>query len=91
MNKKEYIRAISKKVGVKKDDIKKIMECAYEVLCENVIKEPIKIFDGITIETVEKDACRRRNPQNGETVDVPAKRVPRVKFGVTFKKAVDYK
>ena len=52
-------------------------------------EEEVKIFDGLTLVGVHKDACQKRNPLTGEMVDVAAKTAPKAKFGKAAKDAVN--
>ena len=42
-----------------------------------------------TFESVKKDAHEGRNPMTGETIQIPAKNVPKVKFSSRFKEELN--
>jgi len=90
MLKNDYIKAVAEKTGRTQKDVREIIDGGYEVLCENVVNEPVKIMDAITVECVERAPHTSRNPKTGEAVEVPAKRVPHVKIGKNLKDRVSY-
>ena len=53
------------------------------------MEEEVKVFEGLTLVGVHKDACVKRNPLTGEDVKVAAKVAPKCKFGKAAKDAVN--
>lgn len=90
MNKTEFIKAVAAETGATQKAVKEMLEAAQNVAYAEMAKcEEVKIFDGLTLEGVHKDACVKRNPATGENVDVPAKVAPKAKFGKAAKDAVN--
>ena len=90
MNKSEFISAIGNRTLKKVAEIKPIIDTAITILTETLASgESITIPGFGTFEVRERAATTARNPQTGETVDVPAKRVPAFKPGKGLKEAVN--
>jgi DNA-binding protein HU-beta len=89
MNKMELVKTVAERTGKTQKDIKTVMETVQEVTFEALhAGEEVKLIDGLTLYTVEKEARTARNPRTGETVTVPSKIVPMVKKGKALKEAV---
>lgn len=90
MTNKEFIVAISKSTGFTQRDIKTVIESMRDVVIDRVKNcDEVKLMSGITVYGSEKAAHTGRNPQTGETVEVPAKVQLRVKVGAPVKKAIN--
>lgn len=75
MNKTQLIEAVSEKTGIRKKDVKEIMESFFEVVTDTLKnKEPIKLAGFGTFVVAERAARKGRNPQTGKTIDIPAKK-----------------
>lgn len=89
LTKENIIEAMVKVAGCSK-------KCAID--CLNVVLEEIKkglkqgkdiVLTGFGTFTVSKRKARTgRNPQTGESIKIPAKKVPRFKAGKSLKEAV---
>ena len=90
MNKTELIREVANVTGMTQKDIKAVLEAtqavAYAAMAQ---QEEVKLFDGLTIVGVHKDATTARSPLTGETVNVPEKVVPKAKWGKFAKTTVN--
>ena len=90
MNRVDYVKAIATATGYTQKDVKAVLDAAQTVAFEAMAKEEeVKVFDGLTLVGVHKDATTARNPMTGDTVDVPAKTVPKAKWGRAAKDAVN--
>ena len=66
------------------------MEAMGTVITEIVkAQDSVKVCGVVTLSGVQKDACTRRNPATGASVDVPAKTAPKAKFASNFKSAIN--
>lgn len=89
MNNAEMIKEIAVKTGFTQKDTKAVIDAMKDVVYGTLANgEEVKVFDGLTMTTVSKDARVCRNPRTGETVNVPAKRTPKAKIGKHLKDAV---
>lgn len=90
MNKAELIKAISTEMGKTQKEIKEVLEATQKVVYEEMANEgEVKLFDGLTLVGVHKDATVARNPMDGSSVNVPEKTVPKAKWGKAAKDAVN--
>ena len=90
MNKAELIKAISAEMGKTQKEIKEVLEATQKVVYEEMANEgEVKLFDGLTLVGVHKDATVARNPMDGSSVNVPEKTVPKAKWGKAAKDAVN--
>lgn len=89
MNKKELIAAIAEKAGLAKKDAEKALNAFVETV-SGALKEgkKIQLVGFGTFGTKERAAREAKNPRTGETVSVPATRVPGFKAGQALKSKV---
>ena len=90
MTKVELVKAVATETGFTQKDVKTVLEATGKVAYAEMAKqEEVKLFDGLTLMGVIKEAGIARNPLTGESVDVPAKVMPKAKFGKAAKDAVN--
>lgn len=85
MNKAELVEAVAKKTGGSKKDAEATIDATLEAITESLAggdKVALKGFG--TFQVVERAAREGRNPQTGESMTIPAKKVP--KATLTFMK-----
>ncbi|HOK35513.1 MAG TPA: HU family DNA-binding protein [Candidatus Pacearchaeota archaeon] len=87
MTKQEFIEAVSKKTKLPKSEVSEVVNTGIEVITQNINKGIV--FTGFGTFTVSKRKARTgRNPKTGETIKIPAMKVPRFKAGKVLKEAV---
>jgi DNA-binding protein HU-beta len=89
VNKNELIDAVAAASGESKSTVTSVLD-AFE---ETVVKEvagggKIALTGFLSFEKAHRAARTGRNPATGETINVPAADVPKVKVGKRFKDAV---
>lgn len=89
MNKVEMIKAIAERTGFTQKDVKVVMEAMQDVTFATVAHEEVKLMDGVTLTVAERAARTGRNPQTGETLEIPAKVTPKCKFGKAIKDVIE--
>ena len=90
MTKLEFVKAVAEKLGYTQKSIKEVLDVMQEVAYEGMAQEEeVKIFDGVTLIGVHKEARTARNPITGETIQVEAKIAPKAKFGKACKDALN--
>ena len=90
MNRTEFVKAVAEATTKTQKEIKEVLEAMQTVAYAEMAKcEEVKIFDGLTLVGVHKDACQKRNPATGAMVDVAAKTAPKAKFGTACKNAIN--
>ena len=90
MNRTDYVKAIATATGFTQKDVKAVFDAGQTILYGELAKEEeVKVFDGVTLVGVKKDACVKRNPLTGADVQVPEKIAPKAKFGKAIKDAIN--
>ena len=90
INQNEYVKLIATATGFTQKDVKAVLDAAQTIAYAGMAKkEEVKIFNGLTLVGQEKEACVKRNPQTGAEIQVPAKVVPKAKFGAVAKRIVN--
>ena len=85
MNKLALIEAAAAKAQVSKAEAAKVIDAALEAAVEAVKKgEGVQLVGFATIAVAEKAARKAKNPRTGAIVDVPAKKVVKIKAGAKF-------
>ncbi len=90
MNKAELVAAIAEKTELSKKDSEKALKAFIDVVTEELKKgEKIQLVGFGTFEVVERAAREGRNPQTGETMNIPASKAPKFKAGKQLKDEVN--
>lgn len=85
MNKLELIAAAAKKAQVTKAEAAKILDAALDAAVEAVKKgEKLQLIGFMTIATATKAARKAKNPRTGAIINVPAKKIVKIKPGAKF-------
>ena len=85
MNKSALIEAVAAKAQVSKADAAKVIDAALEAAVEAVKKgEGVQLVGYATIAIANRSARKAKNPRTGAIVDVPAKKIVRIKPGAKF-------
>ncbi len=92
MNKSELITAVSMRTGLSKKDTEKTLAALIDVLGSTMeAGDKIQLAGFGTFETKDREARLGRNPHTGESIPIPAARVPVFKPGKALKEKVDKK
>ena len=98
ITKTDLVDRIAEKSGLSKKDSKASLDALMEVIPEVLAEEAQKPADERSkiqltgfgsFEVRDRSARKGRNPQTGEEMEIPAKKVPAFKAGKTFKETVD--
>jgi len=90
VNKNELVSAVARKAGVESDVAGSVLAAFQEVVTESVTAgDAVALAGFLTFERVDKEATTGRNPATGAEIQISARRVPKVKIGTAFKKAVN--
>lgn len=92
MTKSELVAEISRISGLTKVDSEKALD-AFMQSVETALKngDEIKLVGFGTFLTTKKEATVGRNPKTGETMNIPARIVPKFRAGKQLKDSVDCK
>ncbi len=90
MNKGELIEELSNKTGFTKTDTQKFVNAYVEVIRKSLRKgNRVQLVGFGTFKVTNRQARTGRNPQTGNLIKIPAKKVPSFKAGKSLKEAVN--
>jgi DNA-binding protein HU-beta len=89
-NKTELIDLITKETGLDRDDVRKTVDSFLGNITQRLASGDQVTLAGFGTFLVRDRAARTgRNPQTGETINIPASKVPSFKSGKALKDAVN--
>lgn len=89
MNKAELISEVSGEVGITKKETQNVLDAMTEVITHTLSKaEKVTLVGFGTFQIVNRKARRGVNPQTRETIQIPAKKMPKFVAGKTLKERV---
>jgi DNA-binding protein HU-beta len=89
MNKAELVEAIAKVTQLTKADTERTMDALIDVVSKNIKKKDgVKLVGFGTFMVSNRKARVGRNPQTGEEISIPARKVPVFRPGKELKDAV---
>ena len=90
MNKTELIAAVAQKAELSKKDAEKAVAAVFGGI-EEALKagEKVQLIGFGTFEVRERAAKEGRNPRTGETMTIPASKVPAFKAGKALKDSLN--
>ena len=89
MNKRELIDEVSGKVGITKKGAGNVIDAIVETITNALKKgEKVALVGFGTFQVMKRRARRGRNPQTGEEIQIPAKKVPKFVPGKSLRKEV---
>lgn len=85
MNKNGLIEAVAAKAQVSKAQAAKVIDAALEAVVEAVKNgEGVQLVGYANVAVVEKAARKAKNPRTGAVIEIPAKKVVKIKAGSKF-------
>jgi DNA-binding protein HU-beta len=88
MNKSELVSAIAKRADVSATTVNSVLDSLQEELVEAITRgEKVAVSGLLTVERTQRSARTGRNPQTGESIDIPAANTVKVTAGSNLKKA----
>ncbi len=93
MTKSELVERVADKVdNLSKRDVEIIIDLIFDSMTDNLRRgERIEIRGFGSFKVKEREARVGRNPKTGESINIPAKRMPFFKVGKELKERVDKK
>ncbi len=89
MNKQELITAIATETGLTKKDSGAALDAFTTAVAASLKKgEPVRLLGFGTFDVKARAARTGKNPKTGETIKIPASKVPAFKAGKELKAAV---
>ena len=90
MNKSELIAKIAEKSGLNQKDAGKALDGLTQAVSDALANgEDVTLVGFGTFKVTQRQAKTGRNPQTGETIQIPAKKAPVFKAGKALKDAVN--
>lgn len=90
MNKTELITAVAEKAGVSKKDADAAVNTVLDTIVETVAAgDKVQLVGFGTFEPRERSAKIGKNPRTGESIEIPASKIPAFKAGKAFKDIVN--
>jgi integration host factor subunit beta len=91
MNKSELVEKLAERAKITKKRAEQVVNLVFEQMTEALRRgDRIEIRGFGSFTSKGYDAYTGRNPRTGETIHVPAKRLPFFKVGKELKERVDY-
>ena len=89
MNKAELVEEVAGKVGLTKKEAGNVIDAITSTITDSLAREEKVTLVGFgTFQVRERKARRGRNPQTGQTIQIPAKKVPRFRPGKGLREKV---
>jgi DNA-binding protein HU-beta len=89
VNKSELISLVAEKAGMTKKDTEKVVNAVFDGIGESLAKgDKVQVIGFGTFDVRERKAREGRNPATGETITIPAVRVPVFKAGKALRESV---
>ncbi len=90
MNKTELIDTVAQKAEISKADAQRALDAITDTIQTQLTKgDSVQILGFGSFATSERSGRTGRNPQTGETIEIPARRTPQFKAGKALKEAVN--
>jgi len=90
LNKAELVSLVAEKAELTKKDAEKAVASVFEVIQEALVKgDKVQLVGFGTFEVRDRSARTGRNPRTGETIEIPASKVPAFKPGKALREAVE--
>lgn len=90
MNKNELVAAVAERSGLSRRDSERAVNAFLDAVQDALAKgDKVSLVGFGTFEVRQRGARVGRNPQTGETVRIPATRVPAFRAGKGFKMVID--
>jgi nucleoid DNA-binding protein len=88
MNKADLVAEVAKESELSKDHAEKAVDATFRQI-ESALKkgDTVRIVGFGNFQVAERKASTGRNPRTGETVQIPASRVPKFRAGKALKEA----
>ena len=91
MTKAELVVNVAEKSGLDRKKADKAVVAVFDTIKQALIEgDKVQIIGFGTFENRERSARTGRNPRTGETIDIPASKLPSFKAGKGLKEAVNY-
>jgi DNA-binding protein HU-beta len=88
VNKADLVSAIAKRADVPASTVSSVLDGLQEELVDAITRgDKVAVSGLLTVERTTRSARKGRNPQTGESIDIPAANTVKVTAGSNLKKA----
>ncbi|MFZ8846207.1 MAG: HU family DNA-binding protein [Candidatus Hydrothermia bacterium] len=89
MNKAQLINEVAKRSGITKKDAKAAVDAVFSAIKDALAKgQRVRLIGFGTFEVRKRNQRRGKNPKTGQTITIPARKVPAFKASSELKKLV---
>lgn len=90
LKKIDLVERYAQEMECSKKDATVVIEKVIDLIKRGVIEDGgVDLYGFMKLEKVHKEAGTARSPKTGETIEVPAKDIPKCKFSPAFKREVN--
>ena len=88
MNKAQLVEEVAAEIGLTKKEVNNVVDAMVSAITDSLARgEKVTLVGFGTFMTVERKARRGRNPQTGQSIQIPAKDVLKFKAGTSLREA----
>ena len=89
MNKNELIDAVATAASIKKSEAETVIDAVFDTIAGELKKgSEVRLTGFGSFVVSNRAATEGRNPRTGETIKIPARKVPRFRAGKGLKEAI---
>ena len=90
MNKEDLISQVASSVGVTRSEASKSVDAVFSSITSSLkVGNDVRLVGFGTFLVVNRAATTGRNPRTGESIQIPAKKVPKFRAGKSLKDSVN--
>jgi len=89
VNKAELVEQVANQTGLTRKASREAVDAIISAITDSLVREEKVTLVGFgTFQVMERKARKGRNPQTGQTIQIPAKKVPKFKPGQGLREKV---
>lgn len=90
MNKTELVAEVARRANISKEAAAEAVDATFDNITSALRRgDTVRIVGFGNFQVAERKASSGRNPRTGQTIDIPASRVPKFRAGKALKDAVN--
>lgn len=90
MNKTELVAEVAKRADISKEAAAEAVDATFDKITSALkAGDTVRIVGFGNFQVAERKASTGRNPRTGETINIPASRVPKFKAGKALKESIN--
>ncbi len=90
MNKAELVEEVAGKVGLTKKKAGNVVDAITSAITDSLARnEKVTLVGFGTFQVMERKARKGMNPQTGKTIEIPAKRAPKFRPGMSLREVIE--